>query len=239
MSGHSHAKTIAHQKAATDQKRGRIFSKMARLIAVAVKDGGANLETNSKLKTALERARSVNMPNDNIDRAIKQALGGQEGKTLSEFSFEAYGPGGITLIIDGITDNKNRALGEIKQILSQHNGKLVQEGAVRWMFDRKGVIVVNPDGQDREKLELIAIEAGAQDLAWQENFLEVYTAAENLQTTKETLASQGLRIESATLDWTAKTDVPLQPAEKAQAEKLLSSLDENEDVQDVYSSLKD
>jgi YebC/PmpR family DNA-binding regulatory protein len=239
MSGHSHAKTIAHQKAATDQKRGQIFSKTARLIAVAVKEGGTNSETNSTLKAALERAKLVNMPNDNIDRAIKQAVGGQEGKTLTEFSFEAYGPGGIALLIDGITDNKNRTLGEIKQILSQHNGKLVQEGAVRWMFERKGVIVINPENQDKEKLELTAIEAGAQDMTWQENLLEIYVPTENLQTAKETLVNQGLKVESATLDWVAKEEIPLSIPDRTQAENLFLALDENDDVQDVYSNLKD
>jgi len=244
MSGHSHAKTIAHQKAATDQKRGQMFSKMARLIAIAVREGGASVETNSKLKAAIERAKSFNMPNDNIDRAIKQAVGGQEGKDLNEFLFDAYGPGGIAILIEGITDNKNRTLGEIKTIVSQHGGKLAQEGSVRWMFERKGVIVINPavqsaDFQNREALELAAIEAGAQDLAWRAETLEIYTGMDNLQSTKETLEKQGLKIEAATADWLAKDEVPLAAADKAQAEKLFESLDESNDVQDVYSNLQD
>lgn len=244
MSGHSHAKTIAHQKAITDQKRGNTFSKMARLIAIAVREGGANIETSSKLKAAIERAKSFNMPNDNIERAIKQALGGQEGKNLNEFIFDAYGPGGIAVLIEGITDNKNRTLGEVKLIVSQHGGKLAQEGSVRWMFERKGVIIINPPDQtselqNKEALELAAIEAGAQDLVWKEETLEIYTVADNLQTTKDALEKQGLKIDSATIDWLAKEEVPMDEAVKTQAEKLFESLNESNDVQDVYSNLKD
>lgn len=137
MSGHSHAKTIKHQKNITDQKRGQMFSKMARVISVAVKEGGANPETNNKLKVVMEQAKQFNMPKENIERAVKQALGGEAGGNLAEMVFEAYGPGGIALIIEAITDNKNRAIGEVKQALSQHGGKLVGEGGVRWLFERK------------------------------------------------------------------------------------------------------
>ena len=138
MSGHSHAKTIRHAKNITDQKRGQIFSKMARVISVAVKDGGPNPETNSKLKIAIEQAKTFNMPKENIERAIKRASGGGiEEEKLEEVVFEAYGPAGVAIMIEGITDNKNRALGEIKQILNQNGGKLVGEGGVRWMFERK------------------------------------------------------------------------------------------------------
>jgi len=138
MSGHSHAKTVKRVKEANAKKRGQIFSKLARLISVAVKEGGPNPETNSKLRLAFEIAKEANMPKENIERAIKRASGEAEGEKLEEILFEAYGPGGIAIVIEGITDNKNRALGEIKQILNQHNGKLVGEGAVRWMFERKG-----------------------------------------------------------------------------------------------------
>lgn len=138
MSGHSHAKTIKHQKNLTDQKRGQIFSKMARVISVAVKAGGPNPETNSKLKIVIEQAKAFNMPKENIERAIKRAGGREtEEEKLEEVIFEAYGPAGVAIIIEGITDNKNRALGEIKQILNQNGGKLVGEGGVRWMFERK------------------------------------------------------------------------------------------------------
>lgn len=137
MSGHSHFKTIKHAKELTDQKRGQTFSKMARAISIAVKEGGPNPETNTRLKVAIEQAKGFNLPKENIERAIRQATGGGEEATLEEVIFEAYGPGGIAIIIEGITDNKNRTLGEVKQILNQNGGKLVGEGSVKWMFERK------------------------------------------------------------------------------------------------------
>ena len=241
MSGHSHAKTVAHQKNITNQKKGQIFSKVVKLITIAVREGGPNIETNYKLKVAIERARSFNTPNDNIERAIKQASGGLEGKELNEFLFEAYGPGGIALIIEGITDNKNRTLGEIKQILSQYNGKLAQEGSVRWLFERKGVIALAlesqaDDGKNRETLELRAIEAGAQDLIWRQDLLEIYVPVDSLQTTKAALEKEGAKIDSASADWVAKDEVSVVEADKQRAEKLFDALDENNDVQDVYSN---
>lgn len=245
MSGHSHAKTIKHQKNITDQKRGQIFSKMVRLITIAVREAGPNLETNSKLKTAIERAKSLNVPNDNIERAIKQATGGLEGKDLNEFIFEAYGPGGIAIIVEGITDNKNRVLGEVKQILSQYGGKLAQEGSVKWMFGRKGVVSLLLETQaenwsNKETLELKAIEAGAQDLVWrEEDLLEIIIPADNLQSTKEALEKEGIKINSASIDWVAKDEIPANEADEKQADRLFESLDENNDVQDVYSNLKD
>ncbi|MDP3093831.1 MAG: YebC/PmpR family DNA-binding transcriptional regulator [bacterium] len=244
MSGHSHAKTIKHAKNITDQKRGQIFSKMVRLIAIAVKDAGPNAETNSKLKAAVERAKSLNVPNDNIERAIKQATGGLGGKDLNEFLFEGYGPGGIALIIEGITDNKNRILGEIKQTLTQYGGKLAQEGSVRWMFERKGVIAVSLEDQldnwkNKESLELKAIEAGAQDFIWRQgDLLEIYASGDGLQSLKENLERENIKIDSASADWVAKDEIPTDELSENQALKLFDSLDENSDVQDVYSNLK-
>ncbi|MBZ1345123.1 MAG: YebC/PmpR family DNA-binding transcriptional regulator [Candidatus Nealsonbacteria bacterium] len=137
MSGHSHFKSIKRDKSISDKKRGQMFSKIARLISVAAKEGGTNPETNSKLRVVIEEAKKLNLPKENIERAIKQAAGGGEESNLEKVLFEAYGPGGIAIIIEGITDNKNRTLAEIKQILNQNNGKLVGEGAVKWMFERK------------------------------------------------------------------------------------------------------
>lgn len=242
MSGHSHAKNIAHQKAATDQKRGQTFSKMVRLISIAVREGGVNLEANAKLKAAVERAKFFNVPNDNIERAIKQASGGQEGKDLSEFAFEAYGPGGIALIVEGITDNKNRTLSEIKQLLNQYNGKMAQEGSVRWLFDRKGVIVLcfgeqTPDQQNKESLEMKAIEAGAQDVEWQDDLLEVLLPAESVQAAKSALEKAGVKITSASVEWLPKEEIYVPDSDHALAQKLIDGLDENNDTQNVYSNL--
>ncbi|TSC75936.1 MAG: hypothetical protein G01um101430_106 [Parcubacteria group bacterium Gr01-1014_30] len=155
MSGHSHAKTVKRIKEASDKKRGQIFSKMARLIQVAVKEGGPNPEANPKLKAVIETARTCNMPKENIERAILRGSGPVEGEKLEEVLFEAYGPGGVAIIIEGITDNKNRALGEVKRILAQHGGKLVGEGGVKWMFERK---VKEPGSLEWQPLQEIEVD---------------------------------------------------------------------------------
>ncbi|MDP1538506.1 MAG: YebC/PmpR family DNA-binding transcriptional regulator [bacterium] len=243
MSGHSHAKTIKHQKNITDQKRGQTFSKMARVISVAVKEGGANPETNNKLKVAMEQAKQFNLPKENIERAIKQAPGGGEGANLEEVIFEAYGPGGIAIIIEGITDNKNRTLGEVKQILNQNNGKLVSGGGVKWMFERKGCIIVDlklqsEDFKNKEKLELTTIETGAEDIYWHEELLDVYTKPEELDGVKKNLEVKGIEIDSTSLDWVAKEEVSTDEKTKGACQKLFEALDENEAVQEIYSNLK-
>jgi len=241
MSGHSHARTIKHQKTITDQKRGQMFSKMARVISVAVKEGGPNPETNNKLRVAIEQAKQFNLPKENIERAIKQATGGGEEANLEEVLFEAYGPGRIAIIIEGITDNKNRTLSEIKQILNQNNGKLADTGSVKWLFERKGVIEVQStkyeDGK-KEDLELLAIEAGAQDIYWRDDFLDVYTKIEDLEKVKKNLEEKGIKIESASLDWVAKEEISVDEKIKGAYQKLFEALDENEAVQDVYSNIK-
>ena len=243
MSGHSHARTIKHQKNITDQKRGQMFSKMARVISVAVKQGGPNPETNSKLRVALEQAKQFRLPKENIERAIKQATGGGQEANLEEVVFEAYGPGGIAIIIEGITDNKNRTLGEVKQILNQNGGKLVSEGGVKWMFGRKGCIIVDlklqiENLQNREKLEIVAIEAEAEDIYWHEDFLDVYTKPEELEKVKRTLEEKGVKIDSTSLDWVAKEMIGVGEKEKESCQKLFEALDGNEAVQDIYSNLK-
>ena len=242
MSGHSHARTIRHQKNITDQKRGQIFSKMARVIWVAVKEGGPNTETNSKLRLAIETAHSFRMPNENIERAIKRATGEIPEKKLEEVLYEAYGPGGIAIIIEGITDNKNRSLNEIKQILNQHNGKLVQEGAIKWMFERKGCITINIKNQNpktkNDELELLVIEAGAEDLYWYGEDLDVYTNIKDLEKVKKNLEEKGVKIDSTSFDLKPKEMIDLKEKEKESCLKLFEALDESESVQEIYSNLK-
>lgn len=241
MSGHSHFSKIKHKKSITDAKRGQVFSKMARVLAIAAREGGADPETNSKLRLSIEQAKAINLPKDNIERAIKKGTGETEEARLEEVLFEAYGPGGIAIIIEGITDNKNRALGEIKKILNQHNGKLAGEGSVKWLFKRKGVIIVeaeNQTSQSKEELELKAIEAGAEDVFWHDGFLEVYTRANDLESIKNDLEKQGQKIESASLAWIAKEEVEIEEKQKQACEKLFESLDESDSVQEIYSNIK-
>ncbi|MDI6882927.1 MAG: YebC/PmpR family DNA-binding transcriptional regulator [Patescibacteria group bacterium] len=244
MSGHSHFSSIKHKKAIEDQKRGKIFSKLARVISVAAREG-ANPETNLKLKKALEEAKSFNLPKENIERAIKKGTGELPGAKLETLSFEAFGPGGIALIIEGITDNKNRTLAEIKQALQKHSGKLAEVGSVRWLFERKGVITVNPKSKvqspkDKENLELKMIEIGAEDFYWhkEEDILDVYTKPEELEKVKKELENQGLQVELATLDWVAKKQIEVSEKDKENCQKLFEVLDDNEAVQEIYSNLK-
>ena len=236
MSGHSHSKTIKHAKGITDQKRGRVFSKLARVISLAAKEGGPNPETNNKLKVVIEQAKQFNLPKENIERAIKQASGATEEANLAEVIFEAYGPGGIALIIEGITENKNRALNEIKQILTQHNGKMVGEGGVQWMFEHKGVITINSN--NKEESELLAIESGADDVSWEDNALDIYTKPEDLEKVKENLENKNIKIESSSLEWVAKENVEVGEKDKEACQKLFDALDENEAVQGIYSNAK-
>ncbi|MBX4200674.1 YebC/PmpR family DNA-binding transcriptional regulator [Candidatus Parcubacteria bacterium] len=238
MSGHSHFKTVAATKNANDAKKGKIFSKMARVITIAVKEKGPDVSSNIQLKAAIEKAKEYNMPKENIERAIKKGTGELAGETLEGISFEALGPGGTAIIMEGITDNKNRSLGEIKGILSQHNGKMAGEGAIRWMFERKGFIGVPSEGKPKEDIESIAIEAGADDISWQENMAQIYTKPEDLEKVKKALEEKGLKIDSAYLGWFAKEEITLDEKEKEKNQKLFEALDENDAIQDIYSNLK-
>ncbi len=243
MSGHSHAKTIKHQKELTNQKKGQAFSKVARSISIAVKEGGPTPETNMKLQQAIEMAKRFNMPKENVENAIKRGTGELTDAKLEEVSFEAYGPGGIAIIINGITDNTNRTLGEVKQTLSQNGGKLVGEGAVKWMFEKKGCIIIdlklqNEDLKNKEKLELLSIETGAQDILWRDDILDVYTKTDDLNIVKKNLEEKGVKIESASLDLIAKEEIKPNEKDDKACQNLFDALDELDDVQEIYSNLK-
>jgi YebC/PmpR family DNA-binding regulatory protein len=242
MSRHSHWATVKGKKEIADKKRGQSFSKILRMISVAAKEGG-DPETNSKLLLAMERAKEFNMPKETIERAIKRGAGELKGQMLEEFVYEAYGPGKIAILIEGITDNKNRAINEIKKILEANNGKLVASGSVKWMFGRKGCITIdselqNEDLRDKEKLELKAIEAGAEDIDWRNNLLNIYTKSEDLEKVKNNLENQGMKIESASLDWVAKEGKEVDEEDKIACQKLFEALDESDEVQEIYSNLK-
>lgn len=250
MSGHSHWATVKRKKGAEDEKRGRIFSKLSRMISVAAREGG-DPEMNPKLKQALEEAKRFNMPKDNIEKAIKRGTGELEGEQLEEVMYEAIGPGGVNIILEGITDNKNRTLAEVKKILQSHNAKLADEGSIKWAFEQKGIILINPKslpaGQavevqiSKEELELKVIETGAEDMQWQkiedEELLEITTSVESLEKVKESLRSQGVNIESSTLGWSAKEEAEVSEQERKKCEKLFEDLDENDAIQEIYSNL--
>jgi len=245
MSGHSHAKTVKRVKDANDARRGKIFSKMARLISIAAKEGGDS-ETNSKLKQAIEVAKNVNTPKENIERAIKKGTGELEGDILEEVCYEVLGPGGVSIIINGITDNKNRTLLEVKQALQKYNFKLAGEGSVKWAFDQKGIVTVKIQYDDRtdneESLELLAIESGAVDIQTREyekeKYMEIITKPEELEQVKQDIANQGVNIDSTSLDWIAKEKIEIDEKLTETCEKLFLDLDDNDAVQAIYSNLK-
>lgn len=242
MSGHSKWSQIKHKKALTDAKKGKVFSKLARLISVAARQKGGDPENNPQLRLAVEKARTFNMPNENIERAIKKGSGELEGAKMEELTIEAYGPEGIALIIEALSDNKNRTLSEIKYLLSQNNGKMAESGSVNWLFERKGIMMINAtgSGQSKEGLELLVIDAGAQDLKWQnDELLEVYTKAEELEKVKKEIESKNIKTESASLDWVPKNEIEIEELKiKEQIEKLFEALEEHDDVNEIYSNLK-
>jgi YebC/PmpR family DNA-binding regulatory protein len=243
MSGHSHWATIKRAKEAADKKKGKIFSKVSRLIYIAVKEKGDNIDNNPRLKMAIEEAKRVNMPKENIERAIQKGLGKIDAEKLEEFVFEAIGPGKIAIIIEGITDNKNRVLGEIKNILSQYNGKMANEGSVKWLFEKKGVLTVDVNNQsdnlkDKDQLELLAIECGAEDIQWENDILEIYVEINSLEEIKKCLEDKNIKINSSSLDWVAKDTIEVEEKDKEMALKLFEALDDNDSVQNIYSNLK-
>jgi len=237
MSGHSHWSTIKYKKEMMDSKRSKIFSKLAKEISIAARDGGSDMTFNPRLRTIVDKARDANMPSDNIDKAIKKGAGELEGCTYEEFSIEAYGPDGTALIIDGITDNKNRSFGEIKLILNQRGGKMVEGGGIKWMFDKKGVIMIDKQGRDKEDLELLAIESGADNFDWGEEYMTVYTKPEELDKVKNFFIDNQIKPKEANLEWVAKELVQGTETTQEKFQKLYEALDDHDDVQNIYTNL--
>ena len=242
MSGHSHWAGIKYKKQLADAQKGKVFSKLAREISISAREG-RDPDVNPKLRVAIEKAKKMKMPWENIERAIKKGAGEISGEKLEEVLFEAYGSGGIAILIEGITDNKNRALNEVRQILEKNKGKLVSEGGVKWMFERKGCITINfksqiPNPKSKEELEMAAIEAGAEDFYWHGEVLDLYTKVGDLERVKKNLEERGIKIESSSLDWVAKEMLEVGEKEREELEKLFEALDESEAVQEIYSNLR-
>ena len=238
MSGHSKWSQIKHKKGISDVKKGKIFSKLTRIITIAARQKGGDIETNSSLRMAAEKARSFNMPQENIERAIKKGTGEIEGVKFEEFLMEAYGPEGIALIIEGTTDNKNRTISEIKFLLSEHNGKMAQSGSVLWLFERRGQISLSRGQKTKEETELAAIDAGAEDLNWSdENNLEVYTKSEELEKVKKNLEKNNFPPVESSLAWLPKNKIKIDNEKtKEQLEKIFEKLEEHDDVNEIYSN---
>ena len=237
MSGHSKWSTIKHSKAISDAKRGKIFTKLTREIISAARQGGGNAEMNVRLRMAVQRARDSNMPIDNIDRAIKRATGdGDDNDQMVEVVYEGYGPGGTAILLQTITDNKNRTVSEIRSTLTKAGGNLAQTGAVAWQFEQKGVVVVEAEPDQAEELALIAIDAGADDFETFESTLHLYSAPDKLEEIRKTLTESDDKIQSSEISMLPSIPVSLEDKAALQTLRLLDRLEELDDVQRVFSN---
>lgn len=236
MSGHSKWSTIKRKKGALDAKKGKIFSKLAKELAVAARAGGGDPATNAKLRTVLLACKASNMPKDNMDRAIKKGTGELPGVTYEEVRYECYGPGGVAMLVDVLTDNKRRTVAEIRHIITKYNGSMAEAGAVRWNFDQRGVVTLSKEGIGEEEIFEKAIEAGAEDVDTEGDRYDVMTAPTELHTVAEALEAMGLSAEEVKLTMIPKTTVAVDDKALSTLIKMTDALEENDDVQDVYSN---
>lgn len=237
MSGHSKWANIKHRKGAQDAKKAVVFTKLAKDISVAARNGG-DPGTNFSLRLAVDRARAFNMPKDNIERAIKKGTGELKGEAqIEELVYEAYGPGQVAMLIKVATDKKNRTLGEVRNILNKNGGKMVEGGSVSWQFEQVGNIVVQPGSFPSEDVEEKIIDSGAKDYREEEGTYYIYASAADLQRVKEALEGQGLKVEDASLIFMAKNTVEIDENTRIDYEKLLSALDDHDDVSEVYDNI--
>ena len=236
MSGHSKWSSIKHQKGVTDARRGQLFTKLTREIIVAVREGGSNPEANLRLRLAIQRARDNNMPMDNIERSIKRGSGQTEGASLVEMVLEGYGPSGVAILVRALSDNRNRTLQDVRNIFSRHSGNLGESGCVAWLFDRRGLITMETKELDAEELALDAIDAGAEDVSIENNYIEIYTKPDELEKVREALGQKNLPIASAELSMVPKTTVEIEEKAAWQTLKLLDKLEELDEVQHVSSN---
>jgi YebC/PmpR family DNA-binding regulatory protein len=236
MSGHSKWHSIKHKKGAADAKRGKIFTRLTREVTVAARDGGGDVDMNARLRKAVADAKAANMPNDNIERAIKRGTGELEGVSYDEITYEAYGPGGVAILIETMTDNRNRTVAELRHLLSKNNGNLGESGSVSYMFDRKGYIVVDKKQKSEEELFEIAIEAGAEDLKDDGDNFEIFTEQESFDEVKKAMEEAGVETEVAEISMIPQTFVKVEGADAKSMLKLYDVIDDHDDVQNVYAN---
>jgi YebC/PmpR family DNA-binding regulatory protein len=236
MSGHSKWSTIKRQKGVADAKRGQIFTKLAREIIVAVREGGDNPEGNFRLRLTIQKARDNNMPLDNIERAIKRGSGQAEGAILVEMVLEGYGPSGVAILVQALSDNRNRTLQDVRNIFYRQGGNLGEAGCVAWLFDSRGLITVETNGRDAEELALEAIDAGAEDVKIENNYVEIYTKPTELEKVRGALEEKKIAIASAELSMVPKSTVEMEEKAALQTLRLLDKLEELDEVQHVASN---
>jgi YebC/PmpR family DNA-binding regulatory protein len=236
MSGHSKWATIKHKKAATDAKRGRVFTRLIREISIAARIGGGDATTNPRLRTAILAAKNENMPGDNIERAVLRGTGQLEGEQYEEATFEGYGPGGVGILIQVVTTNRNRVVGEFRHLMSKNGGNMAEAGAVGWMFSRKGEITVAKEAATEDKLMDVTLEAGAEDMKDDGSQWYIVTPPEALEAVKEALTKAGITPASAEMSMVPQNYIKLTGAEATQMVRLVEALEEHDDVQHVYAN---
>ncbi len=236
MSGHSKWSTIKHKKALKDARRGKMFTKLIKDLTIAARIGGSDLSSNPRLRTALAAAKAASMPGDTIDRAIKKGAGELEGVTYEEIVYEGHSPGGVAIMLQVLTDNKNRTVSEIRHFFTKHGGNLGSPNSVAWMFTKKGIITIDKGQVDEDRLMELALDAGAEDMTAGDELFEVVTPPEDLDRVRETLEKAGMTLASAEVTMVPQNTVTLSGKEAEQTLKLLDSLQEHEDVQSVSAN---
>ncbi len=236
MSGHSKWATIKRKKAATDSARGKVFTKIIKEITIAARDGGGDPDANPRLRLAVQNAKSNNMPQDNITRAIKKGTGELEGVRYEEVTYEAYAPGGVALIIESVTDNKNRTVAELRHLISKKNGNMAESGAVAWMFERKGVVNVEKGNVNEDDLMEVILDAGADDLKSEGDYFEVIVPVENFEKVRKAIEDKSYKIESASLQYIAKDLLTIEGKNADEVIRCIEAIEENDDVQNVYTN---
>ena len=238
MAGHSKWAQIKHKKKATDAKRGKLFSKLTRAIIVAAREGGPDPAGNLALQNAIEKAREASMPKDNIERAIARGAGAAgDGAAFEHVTYEGYGPGGVAVLVEALTDNRNRTAAEVRHVFGKHDGNLGDSGSVAWLFERKGVVLLDGDGVDEDELTLAAAEGGAEDVSPDGSSLQITCTPEDLTAVRAAVEAAGFEVQSAELSLLPKTTVLVEDEAAARKiVKLMDALEENDDVQDVYAN---
>ncbi|MGQ9609754.1 MAG: YebC/PmpR family DNA-binding transcriptional regulator [bacterium] len=236
MSGHSKWAGIKHKKAANDAKRGKIFTKLIKEITVAAREGGGNPDSNPRLRTAINNAKSQNMPMDKIETAILRGTGQLPGTNYEEFSYEGYGPNGVAIIVEVVTDNKNRSTSDMRHIFSRNGGNLGEKGCVSWMFNKRGLITVDKNKANEDDLIAISLDAGAEDVKSDDQSFEIITAPEDFETVKDAVQKAGIEISYSGISMIPQNTVRLEGKEAIQTLKLIETLEEYDDTQNVYSN---
>jgi YebC/PmpR family DNA-binding regulatory protein len=236
MSGHSKWATIKRKKASIDAKRGNMFTKLIKEVTIAARQGGGDPNGNPRLRLAIDNAKAANMPNDNIDRAIKKATGELEGVTYTEITYEGYAQAGIAVLVECATDNKNRTVAEVRHHFTKNGGTMGESGSVAWMFSRKGVITIQREGKAEDDVMEVILDAGADDLQTEDEYFIVTTSLESFEPVRKTVIEKGFKVENASLQWLAKNTITIAGEEAEKVGKLIEALEDCDDVQNVYSN---